>query len=215
MGKRVVIALVVLVFVPGVLFYTYARSLPAKKLAEIGKATGMRIAAKEGKYVFPDTLEYRHVSLAGKSPKDQDLVIRIEKMDLTQSLIPWGKNPVHIVLRDVRPALPDKKDSLETAMTESLLNLLVIERFTTDMYLRPDHQAGSLPDFRFVNPDLTAHGSLSFRKTGDHSGTLRLNMHFSVSGLLEKILGQKDNTLTIAGDFRNPRIILDGQTVNE
>lgn len=215
MGKRVVMALFVLVSVSGVLFYTYARSLPAKKLSEIGNATGMRIAAKEEKFVFPDTLEYRHVSLTGKSLKDQEIVIRIEKMDLTRSLIPWGKDPVHIVLRNVRPALPDRKDSLEAAMAESFLNLLVIERFTTDLYLRPDHQAGSFPDFRFVNPNLTARGSLSFRKTGEHSGTLRLSMHFSASGLLKNILGHKNNTLKIAGDFKNPQIILDGQTVNE
>lgn len=174
-----------------------------------------RMVQKEERYVFPATLEYKHVSVTGKSVKDRDLVIRIEKMDLSRSLIPWSNDPVHVVLRNVRPTMPGRKGSLEAAMTDSVLNMLVIERFTTDLIIRPDHQSGSLPDFSLVNPNLTAHGSLSFHKIANHAEHVRLSMNFTVSGLLKDLLGHKNNTLRIVGDLKNPHIVLDGQTMNE
>ena len=176
-------------------------------LRSLNTETGVHVVAEKATFDFPTTIHYKNLSFS-KGPM-KDFVLTIGDVYLSKSLNPFSKDPVHIVMTNIKPSVTGV--GLGGLITAGILDKFEVDSLSTDAYLSSDKSHGSFPDLQIATPMLRAHGKFSYARQGEKPAIVQLNMHFTAMEDLEQLIGKKNNVLTIQGSSDNPTIMFDGQ----
>jgi hypothetical protein len=190
--------------------FVHGNDKKKRLLDSLGRETGIHIVATKEEYEFPTTIRYRYLRLSGGPIKPA--ILSIDEVRLHESINPFSSDPVHISLYGIRPSV--QEGGLGGAIANGVLNELTVNSLSTDAFISADRHNGSFPDVKIIAPALNAQGSLSYAKDGDKPTNVKIRINFKALGDFRDLIGKTDNTLTVDGPAKNPRVVLNGQILN-